>query len=156
MIWAKSMGGIQPDLGLEIAVDDSNNVYLTGTFHSTVDFDPDPDTAHVANLVSKGIGDVFFAKYDPNGNYLFAKDIGGGADETNSKIAIDKFHNIYLSGYYGNSIDLDPGIGVAYVTSVVSNYDIFFAKYDIVEMTTTMQKYLNIFYFEDHCMKTVV
>lgn len=40
LVWAKSMGALGVDLGGSIAVDDLNNVYTTGYFQSTVDFDP--------------------------------------------------------------------------------------------------------------------
>ena len=38
--WAKSMGGTSSDYGRSIALDNSGNIYLTGCFYETVDFDP--------------------------------------------------------------------------------------------------------------------
>lgn len=58
--WAKAMGGADPDNGYSIALDGSGNVYTTGYFVGTVDFDPG---AGVANLTSAGGGDIFVAKY---------------------------------------------------------------------------------------------
>src|SRR5690349_9708031 len=62
-----------------IAVDGTGNMYIMGTFTATADFDPG---SGVANLTSLGSSDIYFAKYDPSGNYIYARSIGGNANET--------------------------------------------------------------------------
>ena len=63
--WAHNIGGTSIDVGYDIAVDGSGNVYGTGYFQGTdVDFDPGAGTA---NLSSNGGVDIFFAKYDASG-----------------------------------------------------------------------------------------
>ena len=71
--WAKSIGGTSTDIGRSIALNDTGNVYVTGSFNGTVDFDPGPGTA---NLTSAGNDDIFFAKYSSSGNYIWAKRLG--------------------------------------------------------------------------------
>jgi len=111
----------------DIAIDAANNIFITGAFHGTVDFDP--GTA-VANLTSSGNADIFFAKYDVNGNYQFAKSIGAGAFDVGFFIEVDGIGSILISGYYRLTVDFDPGAGVANLTAVGSLNDVFFAKYD--------------------------
>ena len=57
--WAKRMGGTSGDYGLSIALDASGNVYTTGFFVGTVDFDPGAGTF---NLTSAGDADIFIVK----------------------------------------------------------------------------------------------
>ncbi|HYF30984.1 MAG TPA: T9SS type A sorting domain-containing protein [Chitinophagaceae bacterium] len=110
-----------------IKTDASGNVFFTGSYHGTVDFDPGPA---VNNLVSNGNADVFFAKYDANGNYLLAKSFGAGAFDTGFFIELDASGSIFVSGYYRFTVDFDPGPGVGNMTASGTLNDIFLAKYD--------------------------
>ncbi len=123
---AKSMGSTSVDHGISIAVDASSNIYITGTFDGTVDFDPG---AGVANLIGAGGGDMYFAKYDASGNYVFAKKAGSTAAETGKSIKVDGSGNIYLTGSFGAAVDFDPGIATVNLVSA-GGADIFIAKYD--------------------------
>ncbi|MDZ7649157.1 MAG: hypothetical protein U5K54_19420 [Cytophagales bacterium] len=71
------MGGTGSETGVAIQLDFAGNVYTSGDFHETADFDPGTGTA---NLVSAGFNDAFISKLDANGNYLWAKGIGGTID----------------------------------------------------------------------------
>lgn len=71
-VWAKKIGGNSIDNGTDIATDAANNVYTTGNFLNTVDFDPGAGTH---NLVSNNSGiaqSMFISKLDPLGNFLWA------------------------------------------------------------------------------------
>jgi hypothetical protein len=125
-LWAKSIGSTSSDYGNSITVDASGNVYITGYYQATADFDPGTGTA---NLTSVAGWDAFFAKYDSNGNYIFAKSIGGTTNQTGRHITLDASGNIYIAGYFGGTMDFDPGPGVASSTSA-GNLDTYFAKYD--------------------------
>ncbi|MBI2967951.1 MAG: SBBP repeat-containing protein, partial [Bacteroidetes bacterium] len=132
--WAENIGTANADYGYDITTDNLGNVYVTGRFQSTADFDPGPGTA---NLTSVGTADMFFAKYDANGNYIWAKDVGqvggsGSNPEVNS-IAVDGSGNVYVEGYFIGTPDFDPGVGTANLTSSAAgaNYSVFFAKYDV-------------------------
>src|SRR6185503_12423147 len=63
--WAVRWGGTSDDLGRSMTVDGSVNVYTTGIFQGTADFDPGGGTF---NLTSAGSNDVFVSKLDSSGN----------------------------------------------------------------------------------------
>lgn len=125
-LWAKNMGGTDYDYGNSIILDGFNNIYLAGSFWQTADFDPSVSTA---NLSTIGGTDAFLAKYDENGNYLWAKSIGGSSYESASALCIDNSNNIVLAGSFREIVDFDPSAGVATYTSNGFD-DVFIAKYD--------------------------
>ena len=119
--WAKSMGGIYGlATGVDVAVDNSNNVYTTGTFEGIVDFDPG---AGVFNLTTSGYGDrdIFVCKYNSTGNLLWAKQITGSNSDHLSSIKADGSGNIYISGYFYGIVDFDPGPGIYNLASTGAN-----------------------------------
>lgn len=73
--FASAFGGTGDDVGKAIATDSAGNVYSTGYFSGTVDFDPGAGTF---NLTSAGSNDVFISKLTQE--FLFAT-TGIGADQ---------------------------------------------------------------------------
>jgi hypothetical protein len=131
LIWAKSFQG---ELGIgtvsmySLIVDDAGSSYITGEFYGTVDFDPGPA---VFNLVSAGYDDIFFAKLDASGNFVWAKALPSvGAYVHSKQIGVDADHNVYLTGTIRNTTDFDPGPGETLLVPVATHMDTFFAKYD--------------------------
>lgn len=124
--WAKKMGGYSNTFPNSIAVDTSGNVYTTGTFYGTSDFDPGSATE---NLYSSGVYDIFISKFDSNGNFVWVKQFGGNGLDIADAISIDSIGNIYTTGYFDGSVDFDPGTGTSYLTSV-GGYDLFISKLD--------------------------
>ena len=59
LVWAKRLGGTDYDNVNSLEVDSSGNVYTTGIFSGTADFDPGTG---VSNLTSAGGNDVFIIK----------------------------------------------------------------------------------------------
>ena len=112
--WAKSMGGTDDDESNSIAVDGSGNIYTTGFFTSTADFDPGPETF---NLTSTGQEDFFISKLDSSGNFIWAKSIGGTDDDESHSIVVDGSGNVYTTGGFWGTIDFDPGDEIFNLTS---------------------------------------
>lgn len=128
-VWAKRMGGLDDDLGVDIKVDESgNNIYSTGEFRSTVDFDPN---GGVFNLTSSGSRDIYISKLDASGNFVWAKKIGGSDADRGHSIAIDNSNNyIYITGEFSGTTDFDPGAGINNLTAV-GGQDSFVTKLDL-------------------------
>ncbi len=122
--WAKNFGSTTFDVGNAIALDASGNVYTTGYFGGTADFDPGTATA---NLTSTGANDIFISKLDGVGNFVWAKNMGGTSNDIGFSIAIDASGDIYSTGTFGGSADLDPGAASFSLTSNGSN-DIYISK----------------------------
>jgi len=122
--WAKQMGGISDNVGFSIAVDASENVYTTGYFSGTVDFDPG---VCMFNLNSAGAGDIFVSKLDAAGNFAWAKQMGGSGGDLANSIAVDVSGNVFTTGYFSGIVDFDPGTGI-YNLSSFGEYDIFVHK----------------------------
>ncbi len=125
-VWAKQMGGTTGDYCFSIAVDASSNVYTTGTFYGTTDFDPGPSTY---NLSSAGSGDIFISKLDAMGNFVWAKQMGGIQPDDGEAITTDVFGNVYITGSFQETVDFDPGSGTQNHISVGLR-DIFVLKLD--------------------------
>ncbi len=125
--WAKSTGGSSNDAGRSVAVDSAGNVFVTGYFQGTVDFDP--DNAAVFNLTSNGYDDVFITKFDASGNFVFAKSIGGIGDDDGVSIAIDASSNILVTGFFDTSADFDPDSNGVFNLSI-SGVGMFVLKLD--------------------------
>ena len=122
--WAKSMGGNSNDAGCSIALDGSGNVYTTGYFLATADFDPGPGTT---NITSAGLTDIFISKLDAAGNFIWVKGIGGTYTDRAQSIAVDNLDNIYTTGFFCETADFDPGEGTSTLTSAGLD-DIFVLK----------------------------
>ena len=82
-VWVRQMGGSAA--GNDVAVDGSGNVYTTGSFSGTADFDPG---AGVFNLTSAG-GPVFVSKLDSAGNFVWARQMGGTSSAVGNDMAVD-------------------------------------------------------------------
>ncbi len=124
--WAKQTGGSSADRAQSVCLDASGNLYTTGCFQGTVDFDPGPS---VFNLASSGFEDIFISKLDASGNFLWAKKMGGSQSDGGQLIYVDSPGNIYTVGSFTGTADFDPGIGT-YTLFASGVYNIFISKLD--------------------------
>jgi hypothetical protein len=125
-VWAKTFGGADYSEGHAIALDGSGNIYTTGSFKGTVDFDPGNGTFP---LTSAGNGDIFISKLDASGNFVWAKQIGGINDDCGHSITMDNQGNVLTTGYFQSSADFDPGTGTFTLASEGDD-DAFISKLD--------------------------
>ncbi|MCB9255907.1 MAG: SBBP repeat-containing protein [Chitinophagales bacterium] len=126
LTWVKNIGANGANDGFDIKLDGNNNIYITGKFSGTVDFDPGVGTEE---LVGQGAQNVFVAKYDENGNYIWAEKIASNSLCQGNALALDAANNVYVSGYFQSTATLEQGAGTIDLVSTGDN-DIFVAKYD--------------------------
>jgi hypothetical protein len=126
LIWAKQMGGTGDNSGNSITTDADGNVYITGIFSGTVDFDPGAETSELSTF---GGRDIFIQKLDPNGELIWVKQIGGTSFDYAYSIALDAYANVFITGAFKGTADFDPGPGTVNLSSN-GNDDIFIQKLD--------------------------
>jgi len=131
-IWAKSLSGVTGyDYGCALATDPSGNVYSTGYFTGTIDFDPGASTF---NLASAGAEDIFLLKLDSSSNFVWAKRAGGGATEIGKSIVIVDSSIIYIAGEYWSPTVTFDSITIVHDTSFASA-DLFISKIETPTLT---------------------
>lgn len=115
-VWAKRLGGTSDDMLFEIAVDVAGNVYSTGHFSGTVDFDPG---ASSYTLSAQSAKDIFISKLDASGNFVWAKQLGGSGASISggTHLTLDLSGNLHVAGGFNGTIDLDPGTGTYTISS---------------------------------------
>jgi hypothetical protein len=116
--WAQTFGGGSADEVQEICVDGYNNIYVTGSFLDTVDFDPSGgvDEHSTAGVGSPG---AFLCSYESGGNYSWTRAWCGDSASASAGtgVASTSLGLTYAAGYYRGTVDFDPSSGFSYQTS---------------------------------------
>lgn len=124
-IWAKRIGGSQHDFCSAIACDRFGNIYLTGDYIGTVDFNPGAGTSFLTSNFDQG----FLLKLNSAGDFVWVKRFGqNGSFSTPNCLAVDSIGNVYTSGLYTKTCDFDPGSATFNLQSK-GGVDIFITKY---------------------------
>lgn len=126
-IGAWAVGGIGTDVDEAVTTDAIGNMYVTGSFSFTPDFDPGPATF---NLTASGSSDIFVLKLDASGGFSWAKQMTGSSAESGRDVKVDIAGNVYTTGLFLGTVDFDPGPATFNLTSVIGNADIFISKLD--------------------------
>jgi hypothetical protein len=122
--WAKNFPGAGLNEGYAIAADNNGNVYTSGKFSGTIDFNPG---ASSNTLTAGTAGSAFVSKLDALGNYVWAVQFEGIDGSFIKDIAVDLNGDLIVTGYFSGTIDIDLGMGTNNVTATGSR-DLFVAK----------------------------
>ncbi len=112
--WANVIGGKDIEVTGFITSDKLNNIYNSGEFIDTVDFDPGPQTF---NLISNTVYSNYVSKYNMNGNFIWAKRFGNSIFDAILSITTDSLGNFYAAGVFKGLTDFNLGIGVNNLSS---------------------------------------
>lgn len=120
-LWSYGFGGVGNDMGLSIATDAFDNVFVSGFFSDTLSFGG-------AQLVSTGSDNLFIAKFSPSGVHLWSHGFGGPADggpAGGGWLAVDQSGSVVVGGGFAGTVDFGGGPLVS-----VGPYDVYLAKFD--------------------------
>jgi len=113
--WAVRAGGTLLEYLVGMSVDSSGKVYVTGSFQGTASFGTN-------SVVSNGSYDIFVAKLDNNGDWIWAVGAGGLDFDMGTCIVNDNSGNVYVTGKYQTSALIGSNLTSAGID------DIFVAK----------------------------
>jgi hypothetical protein len=121
ILWAKNAGGNNDVYGFDVATDLYGNTCVTGFFGGPyISFGS--DTLFNINTSSE----VYIAKYDPNGNFLWARSARGSGQDRGESVIMDSDGNSYLAGNFWSPY-ITFGNDTLFNTSP---HDVFIVKYD--------------------------
>ena len=106
----KQLGTSTDDLGYGVAVDSSDNIYLTGWTQGGLD-----------GNTNAGGQDIFLVKYNSSGTKQWAQQLGSTSSEVGYGVTVDSSDNIYVTGTTYGGLDGNTNSG---------NFDIFLMKFN--------------------------
>lgn len=130
--WANALGapntiGSASAVGINMAHDNFGNVFLTGTFQDTIDFDPGPGTFWLSSM---GAYDIFLAKFNGQGNLIWVKSFAGTSFDGPVGIVVDNSGNPILLGQFQQTLDVNPDPNITNNILSFGMEDFFLAKLD--------------------------
>lgn len=127
LLFAKSFYGEGSNIGLSINADQQGNIYCSGVYTGTVDFDPSANTHE--ETANGNNSDSYIAKLDPTGSLIWVKVFGNSETCQIRESVIDNNGNLISVGNFYNTVDFDPNGGVSNLTSA-GDSDNFVQKID--------------------------
>lgn len=126
--WAKGYGSTSDDQARDVAVDAATgDIYTSGMFQGTVDFDPGPGST---TATAMGSWDSYLLKLDSLGNFEWVRIWGGSGSDMTHAVTLDAGGNPIVTGSFFFTVDFDPGPGITTLTSNGSS-DAFLLKLDV-------------------------
>jgi Beta-propeller repeat len=102
LLWVRQAGGEKYAWGNTITTDAAGNILVSGAFSEDAAFDD-------ITLKSAGDLDIFIAKYDPDGNLIWAQSAGGPGRDIAYSATTDKAGNVLVSGTFSRTVNFNEG-----------------------------------------------
>jgi Beta-propeller repeat len=118
--WAKTWGGTSETVANGMAIDTSGNIYVTGQFVGTTNFDPAGPNPSATFTSYNGTVDAYLAKFNAQGTFLWARTWGAGSTtcvpvsrgcgrDSAGSVVVDGAGNAYVGGLFQNTVDFGNG-----------------------------------------------
>jgi hypothetical protein len=125
-VWVKQLAGKGNKYVNSVAVDKNENVYLTGAFSDSLDFDPGSGKIFLHNYAR----DSYICKLDKSGNYSWAYQIGGNPTfEDGINVIVNNNSDIYVTGLFTGFCDFDFQTGTKYLYAENEGTSMYYGKY---------------------------
>ena len=108
--FTKQLGSSADDMVKGVAVDSSNNIYVTGHTYGGLD-----------SNTNSGVHDIFLVKYNSSGTKQWTKQLGTSTADSGLGVTVDSSNNIYVTGHTYGGLDSNTNSG---------GHDIFLVKYN--------------------------
>ncbi|MEZ4699159.1 MAG: malectin domain-containing carbohydrate-binding protein [Rhodothermales bacterium] len=123
-LWAIGLSGAFEIADIALARD--GDVYVAGDFSGDMDLDPGEEEYLIS---SAGSNDLFFAKYDRQGGFLWGHRIGDVGFDRGIAIGIDAQDHLLVGGVFTGTIDVARGNQIISLTAGAGQ-DVFMVSYD--------------------------
>lgn len=94
LLWSRQAGDDGIMRATEVVIDDDDNIIIAGKFKGIATFNDQTIQTNTADH------DIFVAKMDKDGNFIWGKKLGGVFEDDFGDLALDDNGNIYLTGYF--------------------------------------------------------
>ncbi|APR74804.1 Hypothetical protein A7982_00150 [Minicystis rosea] len=116
LLWAKLFGDENSQVATALSVNANGDIAVTGVFDGTIDFGG-------GQMTSMG-SDIFVAKLDASGNYVWARSFGDAQTQQSIGIAFSGTQNLVVTGFFQSQIDFGNG-----PLTAVGGAEVFVAKF---------------------------
>lgn len=123
--WVRQIGGPLAHVYVRDIIVRGDAVYITGSFDSTVDFDPGPAALW---FYAPDSADGFVCRLDTFGNLVWARQLQSTGQVDSYKLDTDPAGNLLVSGTFLTSMDADPGPGTTMLHTFANDWGSFFIK----------------------------
>ncbi len=139
LVWSSLMDSSGDGWVQDCAIDSSGNVYVTGKFIGSMDFDDDGSAEVTALDDANGGYDAYVAKLNSSGAVVWWRVVGNTTDVSSQTdtvyghgVDVDGSGNVYFGGYFSGTIDIDPSGTTTAVTATgnQAKYDAYLVKLD--------------------------
>jgi hypothetical protein len=132
--WAADWGSVNPigvvrTPGIAVDVDDLEQVYVTGYFEDTCDFDPDPATEYWEP--TNGTSDAYLTQFDCSGNWHQVVTWGGVGSDNGYDLVASGNGTVYVTGMFSDVCDFDPMVSGNVQTSQGES-DVYITRFDLM------------------------
>ncbi len=124
VVWQRTIGGAKDDAAADLEVDSAGNLYVIGTFGSpSITFPTSPATVFSNPDDEEIASDTFIAKFNSGGDNLWVERLGNERSIAASQIAVSGAGEIFLTGYFFDSVTFETAEGEITLTETESDGD---------------------------------